>query len=257
MRMKKLLLLLPIVSFVVINKLPGKFVKMDKVDDDFYVVLRETVDSSQKYPKRRYKLCFEHAYWGDDNYSSYYICDMDSIMDDAQRKYFKQQGDTLSDQRAHFFNYGGLPQIDFVDRNLGFLYGTAMVYAYYPFVYRTTDGGHTWTFYTYKELAEARGIMGMQLEHFHMFDDKHGIILWSWDAVSQHYSLTSDGGATWKHHSFLLPSVGKCVQLDHVTFTGVSNVTLVYVVSDCKDSKSSDTRIMKSENYGKSFRRLD
>ena len=256
-RMKKLAILLPLLSSVLINKPPGKFVKMDKVDDDFYVVLRETVDSSQKYPMRRYKLCFEHAYWGEDNYSSYYIYDMDSIMDEARRKYCLKDGDTLTDLNSSFFNYGGVPQIEFVSRELGFMYGTSMVYAYYPFVYRTADGGHTWTFYTSKELAEARGIMGMPLEHFHMFDDKHGIILWSWDAVSQHYSLTSDGGVTWNHHSFLLPSVGKCVQLEHVTFTGVSNVTLVYVVSDCKDSKSSDTRIMKSENYGKSFRRLD
>lgn len=238
------------------NKPPGKFVKMDKVDDDFYVVLRETVDSSQKYPARSHKLCFEHAYWGEDNYNSYYIYDMDSIMDEAQRKYRSHERDTLTDYNSSFFNYGGLPQIEFVNRELGFMYGTSLVYAFYPFVYRTADGGHTWTFFTYKELAEAGSIMGMPLEHFHMFDEKHGIILWSRDAVSQHYSLTSDGGATWKHHSFLLPSVGKCVGLDHVSFTGTASVTLVYIVSDCKDSKSSDTKIMKSGNYGRTFSQL-
>jgi hypothetical protein len=256
MRMNKLLLLLPLLGFALVNKLPGKFVKMDKVDDDFYVVIRETVDSSQKYPMRRYKLCFEHAYWGEDNYSSYYIYDIDSIMDEARRKYCLKDGDTLTDLSSSFFNYGGLPQIEFVNRELGFMYGTSMAYAYYPFVYRTADGGHTWTFYTYKELAEAQGIMGMPLEHFHMFDDKHGIILWTRDELSQHYSLTSDGGATWKHHSFLLPSVGKCVGLDHVSFAGTSSVTLVYIVSDCKDSKSADTKIMKSGNYGRTFSQL-
>ncbi len=250
------MLLLPALGFVFINKPPGKFVKMDKVDDDFYVVLRETTDSSQTNPVRRHNLCFEHAYWGEDNYNAYYCYDLDSLMRIAHTQHTKARQDSGIIFRSAY-DHWEMPEIEFVNRKVGFLYGNSLMYGYYPFVYRTEDGGHTWSFFTAGDLMHGENFMGPQLTHLHMFDDKHGIILWRMGVTEQQYSLTSDGGVTWQLHDFRLSALRRSGILSHVEFTGEAGVTLVYLVTNLAGRSDTDTEIMKSENYGKSFRRLD
>ncbi|MFM2017726.1 MAG: Photosynthesis system assembly factor [Bacteroidota bacterium] len=254
-RMNKLLLLLPLLGFVLVNKLPGKFVKMDKVDDDFYIVIRETIDSSHKYPVHHYSLNFEHAYWGEENYSAYYSYDLDSLMRTARTKHplvAKDSGIIFNSA----YEYSDVPELEFVNRKIGFLYGNSLMYGYYPFVYRTEDGGHNWTFYTVGDLKKDASLMGPALTHLHMFDDKHGIILWQMGVTQQFYSLTSDGGATWQQHEFRLSGLCKSGRLSHVAFAGESGITLVYLVTNIVGGSDNDTEIMKSDDYGKTFRRL-
>jgi hypothetical protein len=85
--------------------------------------------------------------------------------------------------------------ISFTDELNGFLYGYGTIYTYYPFIYRTADGGKTWTRI---ELNTGQ----LYKNSFYMFDAQHGIAISnSGHGNTYDYFITSDGGVTWQKQS--------------------------------------------------------
>lgn len=83
-----------------------------------------------------------------------------------------------------------------LDDRTFYLYGTRMEYAYYPFIYRTTDAGITWqtVYQTWPDHYDKP----LLKDRFCMLNQHRGIWILSVNKRWVRYRLTRDGGFTWK-----------------------------------------------------------
>lgn len=96
----------------------------------------------------------------------------------------------------------------FLNPKTGFAYGNEVGYGVWPFLYKTTDGGETWTNLFFEDHQYGDPLMK---EHFFMFDENRGILIQKhWVKTNFllrapngrfYYYITKDGGQTWKKKS--------------------------------------------------------
>lgn len=227
----------------------GKFVTGHKIGEGYYVSIRECPDSirdrkdtTKMWSSKQLYLMFSDG--RDDNpvFAYYHL---DTIRRRAFREY------VLEAEDPYMNNYYGndMPELCFINRNLGFMYGTEMSYAFYPYVYRTEDGGKSWKLFTSKELGAQLPLNG---QSFHMYNEKDGIIVWGSQPDKLLYSLTADGGLSWQANTRW---IGKGARLDDITYT-INGVTLTYSVNGGPEKTPEKTIVIRSTDYGKSFMEL-
>jgi hypothetical protein len=159
----------------------------------------------------------------------------------------------------------------FLDKNLGFIYGNEVGYGIWPFLAKTTDGGTSWQ----KVLFEEKEY-GPQLlqQNFYMFNQKRGILIYGstiMDKLLQkkqrvfQYYLTQDGGSTWKLHGKKLKIINRHARLEnsenfqHCEFdsTGVVKVFVLRAPWNTLSGKRSieDRKeyLLFSDDFGKHF----
>lgn len=146
--------------------------------------------------------------------------------------------------------------IHFVNKNLGFIYGYSTVYAFYPILFRTEDGGNTWQ-------TIFAGSIGTPFRRsdFFMFNETKGIIVNNWNNEPNfNYMLTNDGGKTWKQHTFKISQKKiRIMNADGMlseVYSEDGNVTIIFTTADNANRGSAKNLIIHSTNYGKSFREL-
>ncbi|MFN5844243.1 MAG: WD40/YVTN/BNR-like repeat-containing protein, partial [Flavobacteriia bacterium] len=149
--------------------------------------------------KEAYYLVSHHSYLNNDSSS------IQNLRYEIQLKYTNDDGKTftlcnLDTLTARLEGPLSSPSLNlhFVNKDLGFIYGFSAVYAFYPLLFRTDDGGKTWqTIYA--------GGMGTPFRRsdFFMFNTSQGIIVNNWNSQPDfHYMLTQDGGKTWKQCTY-------------------------------------------------------
>lgn len=155
--------------------------------------------------------------------------------------------------------------IRFVDRSHGFIYGFLTGYMFYPFLFRTEDGGKTW--YNTKGLGtypdEKFPVVGVPLrrEHFMMFDKHAGFMATNWNnGGSFNYMLTNDGGRTWQKKSFKLSDPLTIVPNDNqhrtMYYSVEGKITVVIARQHESDQSKSSVIILRSDDFGHSFREM-
>ncbi len=145
------------------------------------------------------------------------------------------------------FGPGAYPEeihIQFASENVGFLYGYGVIYSYYPFLYRTDDGGRTWKLIK----LETRQLFKNSL---FMFDANRGILL-SYNGLGTHYDyyVTTDAGITWEKKTIRTPKIENknpmSLFMPHPVYNHNGIVTLVY------DGK----HVFQSTDHAQSFKHL-
>jgi photosystem II stability/assembly factor-like uncharacterized protein len=146
--------------------------------------------------------------------------------------------------------------LHFVNKDLGFIYGFSAVYAFYPLLFRTDDGGKTWqTIYA--------GGMGTPFRRsdFFMFNTSQGIIVNNWNSQPDfHYMLTQDGGKTWKQCTYkisrndirILNADGYLSEV----YSEDGRVTVIFNNNDKGNRGSGIVHVIQSTDHGKTFREL-
>lgn len=146
----------------------------------------------------------------------------------------------------------------FPNRNLGFLYGKFAVsgpylYSSNPFILRTEDGGKKWELYL-PPIGD-----GIARNDFFMFNEKQAILMpvsLGYDGKLP-YLVSSDGGKTWEQKT-VEPGQNQ-FGLFSVSFTADGTCTLVISYGSGKRENDNDqghTMVLRSENYGRTFRVL-
>jgi hypothetical protein len=144
----------------------------------------------------------------------------------------------------------------FVNRYLGFLYGNLTGYMFYPFLFRTEDAGKTW-----QRIKLNTAGTPFRKSDFFMFNETRGIQFNNWNSEPIiKYSLTSDGGKTWKNRTFKISRndfrlLNAAPYLSEIYSTDGS-VTLILTNPDEKTGKISKTAIIHSTDFGETFKEI-
>ena len=95
--------------------------------------------------------------------------------------------------------------VQFVDRQVGFLYGFELGYGYFPFLFRTADGGRSWTSSAPHKKGDPGWSYPFRRSDFFMFDGSRGIALTGGnDDTGLRYFITTDSGVSWTKKEFKL-----------------------------------------------------
>jgi len=148
--------------------------------------------------------------------------------------------------------------IQFLNQQTGFLCGYESGYGYYPFVFKTSDSGQHW-----KRVLFEKSDWGCPLRpsDFFMFDVNRGIVVANWHNVnSLDYYLTNDGGETWKKNKFRMRDSGVEIK-NHdaylkTVFSADGQITCLVMDPDLEYGVNTTAFILKSDDFGKSFRIL-
>ncbi len=155
--------------------------------------------------------------------------------------------------------------IQYLNDSVWFIYGTRTEYAYYPYVFRTTDTGLSWqTIIRSNPNVHNRKIdyISMRKNLFHMFDLINGIWIVKLENNHVNYRITSDGGFTWKNRSFFFKRA-KEIEINSsvfdVSYKEANSIQISikgYFKKDGKWTNSSFNPIYYSNNFGRKFKRL-
>jgi hypothetical protein len=184
----------------------------------------------------RYNIQLKYS---NDDGKTYTICNLDSI--------FVSLKGPLSNPSLN---------IHFVNKNLGFIYGYSAVYAFYPILFRTEDGGKTWQ-------TIFAGIIGKPLRRsdFFMFNESKGIIVSNWNSTPVfNYFITEDGGKTWLPRSFKISNTDIRILnaegfLSEV-YSEKGEVTVIFKTPDNGNRGSGKVLVIQSKDFGKTFKEL-
>jgi hypothetical protein len=164
--------------------------------------------------------------------------------------------------------------MQFATEQLGFIVGNEMGYGYWPFVFRTTDGGLTWERQLFKDHEYGAPIYK---EHFNMFNKQQGILIHNTDPIDRirsdkkglflRYYLTKDGGKTWhkkkvKIAAKVIYRVENNPAFLHCTYEPNGKITVLILKApwDAVSGKRSvaDRTLMTlvSEDYGETFSKI-
>ncbi len=219
------------------NTPKDEIIEVQKVDSSgfFYFVVRTVKADTAQYP------------------SSYFLL---KFTEDGGTSFIEHPMTQVSEGM-----YGGSNEqihISFVNRQLGFVFGHSMEYGFWPFVFRTADGGISW-----QRVAFEKGEYGTPLyyQHFFMFNERQGILLQNWSSPGKlHYLLTNDGGITWKKRSFKLRNTDMLVRNEgggisaYYSADGIATVVIVQLDHDLR--KNNRVAVVRSENFGADFHEL-
>ena len=159
----------------------------------------------------------------------------------------------------------------FTDSKNGFIYGNEMGYGYWPFLFKTSDGGRHWNRILFKEVQSGTELFK---DHFYMFDKQRGILIHNVDNVKRklgkeikyfQYYLTNDGGSTWTKRTFRLKQA-KGLRIENNPYfmncsfnnKGEVEVQILrppWAVAEGKRKvKDRLSLLLKSEDFGKNFK---
>ena len=204
----------------------------------YYLVSKNSYlnNDSSLFENLRFQIQLKYT---DDDGKTFSLCNLDSVL-------IKLRG---------VLNTPSL-NIHFVNKNLGFIHGYATVYAFYPILFRTEDGGKTWQ-------TISAGQMGTPFRRsdFFMFNESKGIIVNNWNNEPYfNYMLTEDGGKTWKQHTFktsrknirILNAEGLLSEV----YSEDGHVTILFTNPDNGKRGSGIIHIIQSTDFGKTFKEL-
>lgn len=160
--------------------------------------------------------------------------------------------------------------LQFTDSLNGFIFGNEMGYGYWPFLFKTTNGGKNWERKLFKP---SEGGVPILKDNFFMFDTQRGILIQNRNNVKQLlngktkvslvYYLTKDGGETWTEKSFPLKT--RNIRLENseyflkcaYTKNGEINIQVLRPPwaspKGKREAKDRITVTLNSKDYGLSF----
>jgi hypothetical protein len=146
--------------------------------------------------------------------------------------------------------------IRFVDNSLGFIYGCSGNEKNKPFLFRTEDGGVTWSIIFANEISTP-----LRRNDFYMFSNLKGILITNWNSQPYfNYSITEDGGKTWSKKSFKISQIDFQIsnndELLSAVYTDQAEVTIRLSKPDSGNPSSSEFIIIQSIDYGQTFKEL-
>ncbi|MBK7763713.1 MAG: hypothetical protein IPI46_10130 [Bacteroidetes bacterium] len=193
-------------------------------------------DDSSTIENLRYQIQLKYT---NDDGKTYSMCKLDSVL------VFLKGPLSMSSLNIHFVN-----------KDLGFIYGYSAVYAFYPILFRTNDGGKTW------QTIFAGGIgTPFRRSDFFMFNESKGIIVNNWNSEPVfNYMLTLDGGKSWKQHSFNISQNDIRIMNAEGALSEVysedGHVTIIFRSPDNGKRGSGKILVIQSKDYGKTFKEL-
>lgn len=146
--------------------------------------------------------------------------------------------------------------IQFVSRSVGFLYGYAAYYAFYPILFRTENGGASWQ----KIIAGPAGTP-MRRADFFMFNESKGILLNNWNSEPYfNYMLTNDGGKTWQQQRFKISRndmrIMNTDEALNAVYSENGTVTVILKTLDSGYRSTAKVVVLESKDFGNSFKEL-
>lgn len=146
--------------------------------------------------------------------------------------------------------------IRFVDNSLGFIYGCSGNEKNKPFLFRTEDGGVTWSIIFTNEISTP-----LRRNDFYMFSNLKGILITNWNSQPYfNYSITEDGGKTWSKKSFKISQIDFQISNDDellsAVYTDQAEVTIRLSKPDSRNPAGTDLIIIQSSDYGQTFKEL-
>lgn len=147
--------------------------------------------------------------------------------------------------------------IFFINDSIGFFTESGGCYASYDWLFRTNDRGKTW-----KHIKSGSRTSGnaekdrLTNQSFYMFNETKGVIIWELEKGQLVYSTTNDGGITWVQQSFKSDKI-KEQQIQHIRFSASGEITLVLSNLFVFETDREESLLLKSTNFGKSFKVLD
>ena len=203
--------------------------------ESFYLVENQLQNGNDSSAVKTVELNIELKYTADGG-KSFTYCQLDSVKK------------TL----ATGYNISAI-SISFIDRSVGFIYGYASAYAYYPFLFRTEDGGKTWQtiFANTIDCPLRRG-------DFYMFNEKKGILILNWNSQPNfNYMITEDGGESWQQKSYTISRDDiRILNEDSMLTTHYSPSGLVMIRFNNHDPKATNklkSLIIQSTDFGQTF----
>lgn len=142
----------------------------------------------------------------------------------------------------------------FLNDSLGFITEhKSMPYACFLNIYRTENGGKTWT------LSASRwcdGGTSLPLSDiFFMFDELNGIIVWRLTAKGLLISKTQDGGKTWLEQNIPMDISEHITNVSGVYFSISGQVTVI-LDEPSYSPKRKPVEILQSNDFGLTFNRM-
>jgi hypothetical protein len=203
--------------------------------ESFYLVENQSNKGGDSSTIKAFELNIELKYTADGG-KSFTYCQLDSVKK------------TLSTG----YNISAI-SISFIDRSVGFIYGYASAYTYYPFLFRTEDGGKTWQtiFANTIDVPLRRG-------DFYMFNEKKGILILNWNSQPNfNYMITEDRGKSWQQKSYTISRDDiRILNEDSMLTTHYSPSGLVMIRFNNHDPKATNklkSLIIQSTDFGQTF----
>ena len=146
--------------------------------------------------------------------------------------------------------------IQFINTQIGYLYGYDIGFAYYPFVFKTIDGGKHWERIIFAE--EASGFP-LSSGNFHMFSEEKGIFVYDWSNISElTYFTTKDGWKTKKEiklKTMINSSKNEMDYNDPINCSfGKNGEVTIKLNAYNSDSYDDNSIFLISKNFGESFK---
>jgi len=145
--------------------------------------------------------------------------------------------------------------IFFINDSVGFFTESGGCYASYDWLFRTTDKGKTWKFIeTGSRTSSNSEFCMLTNKTFYMFDEIKGIIIWDIKDGKLIYSLTSDGGISWKMNTHKVKA--NINEIQNISYSADGQVTVVCSEKYLRESERKRVTIIQSNNFGNSFLEL-
>ena len=149
---------------------------------------------------------------------------------------------------------GGPNSIFFIDDSTGFLFESGGCYAYYNWMYRTADKGHTWKKVVFEIGTEL--FPDLNAKKFYMFGHQRGIIIWQVANGNLVISTTADGGFTWTREIILIGTEIPVRNIDNIRFAANGQILVTVSEYTTAETSNNPAMVFQSTDFGKSWRML-
>ncbi len=149
--------------------------------------------------------------------------------------------------------------IQFINENLGYIYGNTVAYTFYPFILKTIDGGKSWNKILFnKELIQ----VPLLKDNFFMFDSLKGIAVTNWNSSPNFiYYLTKDGGNSWEKKSVKMKDKSiRILNSENFTnsfYSKSGEITILIKNPNFENNETKKLVIIRSDDFGENFRILE
>lgn len=146
--------------------------------------------------------------------------------------------------------------IFFINDSTGFFTESGGCYASYNWLFRTTNKGLTWKKIVSGSRTDGNSFQMLSNKSFYMFNELKGIIIWKIEEGNLIYSVTSDGGISWRQEEPLFFDKESKRVFQSINFSTDGQVTLVCCENFILETDRKKTYILQSNDFGNSFRIL-